>query len=65
MQHGLGEVFHVGKKFTEYEEKGDKVVAFFEDGVQVEGDLLIGISLSLPSSYFLLILIIFMSTNSK
>eukprot|EP00026_Physarum_polycephalum_P009773 Phypoly_transcript_09909.p1 GENE.Phypoly_transcript_09909~~Phypoly_transcript_09909.p1 ORF type:complete len:369 (+),score=55.78 Phypoly_transcript_09909:75-1181(+) len=42
LQNGLEGVLHIGMKFVRYEEKGKKVVAFFEDGSEVEGDLLIG-----------------------
>lgn len=45
MQHGLEGILHVGKKFERYETKGDKVVAYFDDGSSVEGDLLLGICL--------------------
>jgi len=32
---------HLGKAFARYEERGDKVVAHFEDGTSAEGDILV------------------------
>jgi len=48
LMHGLGEgeaqgvKIVWGKKFDRYEEDEDKVVAYFEDGTKVEGDVLVG-----------------------
>lgn len=40
---GLDEIVHFNKAFTHYEEMPDgKVIAFFEDGTSVTGDVLIG-----------------------
>jgi salicylate hydroxylase len=38
---GLGERVQFGKTFVRYETHGDRVVAFFEDGSSVEGDMLV------------------------
>jgi len=38
---GLGEHVHFGKTFVRYETRGDRVVAFFEDGSSAEGDILV------------------------
>jgi len=38
---GLGEHLHFGKTFVRYETRGDRVVAFFEDGSSAEGDILV------------------------
>jgi salicylate hydroxylase len=38
---GLGERVHFGKTFVRYETRGDRVVAFFEDGSSAEGDVLV------------------------
>lgn len=57
MQHGLEGILHIGKKFINYEERDDKVIAFFEDGSSVEGDLLIG-TFFLPLLLVLLFIII-------
>ncbi len=39
---GLDDSVHFGKTFTRYEQHGDKVTAFFEDGSSATGDLLVG-----------------------
>lgn len=39
---GLDEVVHFDKAFSHYEEAGDTVTAFFEDGTSVSGNILIG-----------------------
>ena len=38
---GLGERVHFGKTFVRYETRGDRIVAFFEDGSSAEGDVLV------------------------
>jgi 2-polyprenyl-6-methoxyphenol hydroxylase-like FAD-dependent oxidoreductase len=38
---GLDGVVHFGKAFTCYEERGDRVVAHFEDGTTAAGDILV------------------------
>ena len=39
---GLSSQIHFRKAFVRYDEDGDRVVAHFEDGTSVEGDVLIG-----------------------
>lgn len=38
----LGEIVQFGKTFTHYQQHGDKVTAFFDDGSCATGDLLVG-----------------------
>ncbi|WP_042387068.1 FAD-dependent oxidoreductase [Streptacidiphilus melanogenes] len=38
---GLDDVVHFGRRFTRFEQRGERVVAHFEDGSTDEGDLLI------------------------
>jgi 2-polyprenyl-6-methoxyphenol hydroxylase-like FAD-dependent oxidoreductase len=39
---GIGEHVHFGKMFSRYEERGDRIVAWFEDRSSVEVDVLVG-----------------------
>jgi 2-polyprenyl-6-methoxyphenol hydroxylase-like FAD-dependent oxidoreductase len=39
---GIGEHVHFGKVFSRYEERGDRIVAWFEDGSSAEADVLVG-----------------------
>lgn len=39
---GLEEIVHFNKTFTHYEQVGEKVTAYFDDGTSVTGDILIG-----------------------
>ena len=40
-------VMQLGKKFVSYERRGDKIIAKFEDGEEVEGDFLVAADVSI------------------
>lgn len=40
--HAAGHVVHYGKRLIRYENHGDSITAFFEDGTSAQADLLIG-----------------------